>query len=114
MRLLLDENLSWRLVQRLADAFPGSAHVDQVGLHGEEDGDVWRLAQDEGYTIVSKDADFYQRSVAYGPPPKVIWVRIGNGPAEAAEQVLRENADLIGRFAADPAAGFLVLSATRL
>ncbi len=59
MRLLLDENLSWRLASRLADLFPGSAHVDQVGLHGAPDTAVWEVAQSERYVVASKDADFY-------------------------------------------------------
>ena len=59
--------------------------------------------------IVSKDADFYQRSVTYGPPPKVVWLRIGNGPPTAAERALGQNADLLYRFAADPDAGFVVV-----
>ena len=32
----------------------------------------------EGYTIVTKDADFRQRSFLLGPPPKVIWIGLGN------------------------------------
>lgn len=42
MRLLFDENLSPQLVRRLADVFPGSAHVRDCGLAGGADVAVWR------------------------------------------------------------------------
>ena len=103
------ENLSWRLAPSLSDLYPGSEHVDRVGFHGTSDEAVWEFAKSQGHVIASKDADFYQRSVAYGPPPKVVWLRIGNGPPAVAERVLREEIDLVGRFGADPDAGFLVL-----
>lgn len=109
MRRLLDENLSKRAVPLLADAFPGTAHVDLLGLHGADDALIWTFAGSEGYVVVSKDADFYQRSVAFGPPPKVVWLRIGNGPVAAVVRLLNESRTLIEQFGADSDAGFLVL-----
>jgi len=58
VKLLFDENLSPRLVQRLEPAYPGSTHVDLVGLHGKTDAEIWEFAGRETYTIVSKDNDF--------------------------------------------------------
>lgn len=63
MRLLIDENLSKRLPMLLADLLPGSTHVDLIGLHGASDEAIWEVARQGGYAIVSKDTDFYQRSV---------------------------------------------------
>ena len=48
MKLLLDENLSFCLLQRLSVAYPGSQHAEAAGLRGKAD----------GYAIVSKDNDF--------------------------------------------------------
>ena len=59
--------------------------------------------------VASKDVDFYQRSVAYGPPPKAVWLRVGSGPASVAERMLREHIARLSEFDADPDAGFLVL-----
>ena len=75
MRLLFDQNLSHRLLQRLADVYPDSRHVRDVGLARAADDLVWMHARDNGLTIVSKDADFHQRSFLFGAPPKVIWLR---------------------------------------
>ena len=70
MKLLFDENLSPKMVMALADVFPDSAHVDRVGLGGGSDDDVWRYAKDNDYMIVSKDSDFYEKSILYGQPTK--------------------------------------------
>ncbi len=37
MKLLFDENLSHKLVRRLADLFPDSVHVRDAGLKAAED-----------------------------------------------------------------------------
>ena len=63
---------------KLADDFACSAHVREVGLQRADDESVWSYAKREGLVIVSKDADFHQRSLLFGHPPKVIWVRLGN------------------------------------
>ena len=56
MRLLVDQNLSPRLVAALATLYPESTHVRDVGLATADDDVVWRYAADQGFTIVSKDA----------------------------------------------------------
>ncbi|MDO8291193.1 MAG: DUF5615 family PIN-like protein [Parvibaculum sp.] len=71
MTLLFDENLSPKLVIALADQFPGSCHVDRVGLGSEDDNSVWKYAQQNNLTLVSKDSDFQEKSLLYGYPPKV-------------------------------------------
>jgi predicted nuclease of predicted toxin-antitoxin system len=68
LRLLFDQNLSPRLVRALADLFPGSAHVRDVGLARAGDDEVWSHAAAHGFAIVSKDADFHQRSFVLGHP----------------------------------------------
>jgi predicted nuclease of predicted toxin-antitoxin system len=78
MNLLFDENLSPKLPRILSVDFPESMHVRDCGLKGFPDEDVWEYARNNGFTIVSKDSDFYQRSLLYGPPPKLVWLRIGN------------------------------------
>lgn len=67
MRLLFDQNLSHRLVARLAAEFPGSAHVRDVGLTAVPDPDVWAHAAANGLLLVSKDIDFQQRARHFGP-----------------------------------------------
>src|SRR5205823_5552631 len=78
MKLLFDENLSHKLVRLLADLFPDSIHVRDVGLKAAGDSSVWEYAKDNDLMLVSKDSDMHQRSFVFGPPPKVVWVRLGN------------------------------------
>ena len=75
MKLLLDENLPARLASSLAEVFPGSTHVTEVGLSSASDEEVWQFAREEGLTLVSKDSDFHQMSFLRGFPPKVVWIR---------------------------------------
>ncbi len=60
--------------------------------------------------IVSKDADFHQRSFVFGFPPKVVWVQLGNCTTADVEQVIRKNFAVIKDFYEDAEAAFLVLS----
>jgi len=107
--LLLDQNLSPRLVPALADLFPGSAHVRDVGLAAASDDEVWRYAAEHGFTIVSKDAEFHQRSFLFGHPPKVVWIRRGNCSTRDLETLLRERRDELVAFEQDPEGSFLSL-----
>lgn len=109
MKLLLDENLSYRLAAQLEDAFPGSVHVDSVGLHGQADSAIWNFARDNGFTIVSKDNDFCQLSFLYGAPPKVIWLSIGNAATGAILRILNDRRSSVEAFMRDPVESLLVL-----
>jgi predicted nuclease of predicted toxin-antitoxin system len=89
MKLLLDENLSPNIAHRLQDLFPGSHHVHDCGLGTADDEIIWEYALSNGYTIVSKDSDFYDRALLRGSPPKVVWVRAGNRSNQEIESILR-------------------------
>ena len=86
MKLLLDENLSRRLVQRISDLFPGSTHVAFEGLTQAADIRIWEYAKSGEYAILTADSDFYELSTTFGPPPKVIWLRGWEYPTGAAEK----------------------------
>jgi predicted nuclease of predicted toxin-antitoxin system len=111
VKLLFDENLSYRSLRLLTEAYPGSTHVREVGLLGAEDRRIWSYAAEHGFLLVSKDTDFYQRSLVYGAPPKIIWLRIGNAPTRVVAGLMRERYLLIRSFVDDPEATFLMLSA---
>jgi predicted nuclease of predicted toxin-antitoxin system len=110
MKLLFDQNLSHRLVVRLAVEYPGSQHVRDAGLAAAADQVIWLYATQHGYAIVSKDTDFQQRALVLGHPPKVVWLRIGNCSTTAVEALLRLRLPDMLAFEADPSASFLALS----
>jgi predicted nuclease of predicted toxin-antitoxin system len=62
VKLLLDENLSPRLVALIGDQYPGSNHVEDCGLLAASDEQVWRFALKNGFAIVTKDSDFSERT----------------------------------------------------
>jgi len=109
VKLLFDQNLSYRLVTALASEFPDSTHVRSLGLEKGMDQRVWEYAKTNGFVIVSKDSDFHQRSFVYGHPPKVIWIRRGNCSTAIIETILREHQADIAQFAENEQGSFLAL-----
>jgi predicted nuclease of predicted toxin-antitoxin system len=110
MKLLFDQNLSPKLVTRLADLFPGSSHVQSVGLDRAEDNQVWEHARLNGFAIVTKDEDYNNLSVLRGSPPKVLWLQLGNCTTAQVEAMFRSRFADIEAFDKDTSAGTLVLS----
>lgn len=110
MKLLFDENLSPRLVPLLADIYSGSLHVRDAALQSVDDELVWQYAQENRLIIVSKYSDFHHRSLLFGFPPKVIWIRRGNCSTRDIEAMLRTCQPQIEQFGDDPLGAFLVLS----
>ena len=91
MKLLLDENLSRRLVPFLQHEYPGSSHVCLIGLESASDAEVWNAAKNQEFVIVTRDADFEELSLVWGQPPKVIWLKIANQSRATTLKVLMEN-----------------------
>jgi predicted nuclease of predicted toxin-antitoxin system len=81
-----------------------------VGLLAAADLAIWQHARDNGFILVSKDEDFHRMSVLFGPPPKVIWVRLGNCSTDDVVRLLREHRDEIEAFLQHEEAGFLALA----
>jgi len=110
--LLLDENLSPRLVDRLASLFPGLIHVRNIGLKQASDEQIWQRAKENGYTLVTADADFLTLARRSGWPPKVVHLEQCDFSFRVIEELLRHNAIRIMEFDRDPRAGVLSLRLT--
>ena len=102
MKLLLDQNISFRISNKIQDLFSGSKQVRDLGLEDSKDSFLWNYAKENGYCIVTFDGDFYDMGIIKGSPPKVIWLRIGNTSTQIIEKVLRDNFELIKTFLTDP------------
>lgn len=109
VRFLLDENLSERLVASLSVRFPDALHVRVLGLGGAPDLRLWEVAARERCLLVTKDEDFVQLSVVRGPPPKVLWLNVGNARTPEIAQLLLQHAEAIEAFVAHPELAFLAL-----
>lgn len=108
-KLLFDQNLSPRLVLALADVYPNSKHVADVGLATASDDVIWQYAATNDLMIVTKDDDFRQHSFLRGFPPKVVWVRFGNCSTDAIAEALRARVADVREFADDPNKALLVV-----
>ncbi|MBI4209608.1 MAG: DUF5615 family PIN-like protein [Deltaproteobacteria bacterium] len=109
MKLLLDQNISHRLVAILKGLFPKVSHVREHGLKQADDEAVWEFARKNDFMIVSKDSDFHQRSFLYGYPPKIIWLRVGNCSTQDLENIFRTYRKTIEKFYQNEEASFLIL-----
>ena len=107
MKLLFDQNLSPRLAENLSDLYPNSRHVSLAHLNRASDSAVWAYALENGYAIVTKDADFDELGHLRGHPPKVVWLRIGNSTTRQIEALLRDRHPAILELHARPDAGTL-------
>lgn len=99
IKLLLDENISQRVIARISLMYSGSAHVKDFDLAQTDDDRIWHFAKTNDYIIVSKDSDFHQKSLLWRHPPKFIYLRVGNCSTSYIIQVLLNNYSTIAAFA---------------
>ena len=109
LRLLFDQNLSPLLSDRLKDLFPNSSHVSLHSLGEASDQAVWEFARTGGYVLVTKDADFSEKAMILGFPPKVLWMRHGNCSTKTTEALIRKSFKALSDFEKDLNAAFFVL-----
>ena len=89
MKLLLDANLSWRSTKLLSEQFGECIHVNQTILpKPAKDTEIWNFASENGYVIVTQDADFLNLFETRGCPPKMVLLRVGNLSRKEAEKIL--------------------------
>jgi predicted nuclease of predicted toxin-antitoxin system len=101
MKLLFDQNLSFKLCQMIAELFPDTSHVRPHGLSEAADRALWDFAKANGFTIVTQDVDFAELAGLLGSPPKVIWLRGGNQTTATIAALLRRHAQTIQSFEGD-------------
>ncbi len=109
MKLLLDANLSFRLIDLLRELYPDVIHVKDIGLDSAGDEVIWSYALNNGYTVVSKDSDFRHLSFVHGAPPKVISIKRGQLSTQDCFGLLQRSHERIVSFLNDEKECFLVL-----
>lgn len=110
MKLLLDENLSRRLVPALQARFPGSTQVALLGLERATDAQLCEHAAQHGFVICSKDDDFQRLVTARGYRPRLIHLALGNVDNDAVLVTLLRAADRLHQVFDDPATGVVVIA----
>ena len=98
MKLLFDQNISYRLIKLIIDIFPESKQVRELGLENSSDIEIFDFAKKNEFAIVTFDSDFCDLNIIRGYPPKIIWIRTGNTTTQNLESLLRKKNDLINIF----------------
>lgn len=101
MKILFDQNISFRITKKIIEHFPDCKHVSDCGLRNAEDSDIWDYAGRNHYSIVTFDADFYDISLINGHPPKIIWIRTGNLTTDDLAKLMIQKKALIKKFLFD-------------
>lgn len=79
LRLLLDANISWRLINELQPLVNTIKHVDSIGITiPAKDNEIWQFAKENNFIIISNDNDFLDLLNWKGFPPKVVLLKTGN------------------------------------
>lgn len=107
MKLLLDENISYRVVKSIESHFPGSIQVTKLGSELREDYRIFEFAFKNDFSIVTFDEDFYDLQLLKGHPPKIIWLRFGNSSNLKVINKLQESREAIESFLSNPDSGIL-------
>jgi predicted nuclease of predicted toxin-antitoxin system len=102
MKLLFDQNISFRIEKKLSLIFSESKHVSSLNLMGVNDIEIWNFAKKENFVIVTFDSDFYDISLINGCPPKIVWIRKGNLTTNQIITILEEKHLLIRNFIKNP------------
>ncbi len=103
MKFLIDENLPPRLTRSLADVFPNMHHVRDLNLKAADNSELWDFAIVQGYAaILTADADFQNKVLELGQPPKVIRIANCNFSAHEIIGLLRRDALRITDFLSSP------------
>ena len=107
MKLLLDENISYRIIKYLKIHFPDSAHVKSIKKQRITDREIWEYAKQHDYLIVTYDEDFYEWQQLNDFPPYVIWLRFGNTPTKYIANKLTQHKDDILKMVSDESKGVI-------
>jgi predicted nuclease of predicted toxin-antitoxin system len=89
MKLLFDENISFRIVKRITEFFPDSIHISSIRPKISSDRLIFEYAKKHAYTIVTFDEDFQEIQSILGFPPKIVWLRMGNTSTTNVLQTLQ-------------------------
>ncbi len=98
MKLLFDQNISFRLIKLISDIYPKAKQVRELSLENETDNGIFEFAKKNNYSIVTFDSDFCDLNTLKGFPPKIIWIRTGNTTTKNLEIILRNKHELIKSF----------------
>ena len=90
MKLWLDAQLPPLLARWINEQAIGleAVAVREIGLRNATDPVIFQRARAAADVVMTKDRDFMRLLDTHGPPPQVIWLRVGNSSNAALQQLL--------------------------
>ncbi|PJB15047.1 MAG: hypothetical protein CO118_05420 [Flavobacteriales bacterium CG_4_9_14_3_um_filter_32_8] len=110
MKLLFDQNISFRVLKKIKDVYPNAKQVRDLHLENSSDKDIWFYAKKHNYTIVTFDIDFSNLTTLYGFPPKIIWIRVGNTTTKKLALLFQDKYGIIHSFCKESSIGCLEIN----
>jgi len=110
MKLLIDQNISKRIIESISDAFSESIHVTAIQTDTNTDMDIWNFAIKNQLTLVTTDSDFFDLNVISDKSPKIIYVQGEVISTNKMEWALRVNQETIEQFLSENPATCLTIN----
>lgn len=99
MKLLLDANISWRIIKLVGDNFSDSLHAKDLKINQPaKDIEIWQFAKQNNFTILTHDDDFEKLLLLKGVPPKVIILKTFNKNTKQIAEILISKKETIESF----------------
>ncbi|WP_264534688.1 DUF5615 family PIN-like protein [Flavobacterium sp. N1736] len=99
MKLLLDANISWRIVKLIGNDFSDSLHSNVIPVNQPaKDIEIWQFAKQNNFTILTHDDDFEKLLLLKGAPPKVIILKTFNKNTKQIAELLISKKEIIESF----------------
>ncbi len=112
MKLLIDQNISHRILPHIQDTYPDASHVRDLGLKDASDNQIFMFARGNGFdVIITHDDDFLKLLRTFNQPPKVIQFRTGNAKTKFLAALLVHHLDAIKVFLEDKEADYFEIFA---
>ncbi|WP_163400531.1 DUF5615 family PIN-like protein [Flavobacterium fluviatile] len=99
MKLLLDANISWRIIKLIENDFPNCSHSKDIKItQPAKDIEIWDFAKKNDFTILTHDDDFEKLLLLKGLPPKVIILKTFNQNTKQIAELLISKKEIIESF----------------
>lgn len=103
MKILIDQNISFRLLPLIDSVFTEATHVKHLNLINADDFSIFVYARRNGFqAVLTQDEDFFNLLLEHGRPPKIIWLRVGNSSTAYLASALLRHTEVIQGFLDDP------------
>jgi predicted nuclease of predicted toxin-antitoxin system len=102
MKIIIDQNISFRIIPHINHLFTEVAHVRMLSWTDAPDILIFRNAKQNGFdAILTLDEDFDNIILENSPPPKILWLRVRNCSTSHLAQIIKNKIDIINDFLID-------------